>query len=435
MTARRLFLIAALGLTLAASAPAAITVRAAAPGGNWPQWRGPLRDGVSTETGLLASWPQGGPPALWTAKGLGRGFSSIAVANGRLFTMGDRRDGQYVIALDEETGKEIWSKKVGAVYNEPSDYSGPRGTPTIDGDLLYAIDTDSDIVCLESATGKEKWRKNMERDFGGRMMSQWNWAESPLVDGERVVVTPGGARAGLVALDKHTGIEIWRSAIPRLGSRGSDGAGYSSIVISNGGGVKQYVQMMGRGLVGIRASDGVYLWGNNSIANDIANISTPVVRDNYVFASTSYGAGSVLVELAPAANGRVSALEKYVLGGNTFQNHHGGFVLVGDYLYGGHGQSNGIPVCIELATGKMMWQPTRNAGNGSAAVLAADGRLYFRYQNGMMILIEASPAGYKESGSFPIPDVSHPSWSHPVIAARRLYLREQDALHVYDIKK
>jgi outer membrane protein assembly factor BamB len=433
MTARRLFSLAAVSLSVAISASLAVTVRAAAPGGNWPQWRGPLRDGVSTETGLLASWPQGGPPRLWTAAGLGRGFSSIAVANGRVFTMGDRRDGQYVIALDEESGKQVWATRVGAIYTD--DYAGPRGTPTVDGDLVYAIDTDSDIVCLDSATGKERWRKNMARDFGGRMMSGWNWSESPLVDGERVVVTPGSPRAGLVALDKHTGIEIWRSSIPQIGRNGSDGAGYSSIVISNGGGVKQYVQMMGRGLVGVRASDGVYLWGNNSVANPTANISTPVVTNNYVFASTSYGAGSVLVELSPAAGGRVKATEKYTLDGNVFQNHHGGFVLIGDYIYGGHGLRRGTPVCLELATGKMMWPPTRNAGEGSAAVMAADGHLYFRYENGVMMLIEASPSGYKEAGSFPIPNVSQPSWSHPVIAAKRLYLREQDALYVYDIKR
>jgi outer membrane protein assembly factor BamB len=433
MTARRLFSLMAVALSVTVSASLAVAVRAAAPGGNWPQWRGPLRDGVSTETGLLATWPQGGPPRLWTAAGLGRGFSSISVANGRVYTMGDRRDGQYVIALDEESGKQVWATRVGAVYTD--DYAGPRGTPTIDGDLVYAIDTDSDIVCLDSATGKERWHKNLARDFGGHMMSGWNWSESPLVDGERVVVTPGSSRAGLVALDKHTGIEIWRSSIPQIGRNGSDGAGYSSIVISNGGGVKQYVQMMGRGLVGVRASDGVFLWGNNSIANPTANISTPVVKDNYVFASTSYGAGSVLVELSPAASGRVTATEKYTLDGNIFQNHHGGFVLIGNYIYGGHGLRRGTPVCLELTTGKMMWPPTRNAGEGSAAVMAADGRLYFRYENGVMMLIEASPDGYKEAGSFSIPNVSQPSWSHPVIAARRLYLREQDALYVYDIRR
>ena len=267
------------------------------------------------------------------------------------------------------------------------------------------------------------------------MMSGWNWAESPLVDGDRVVVTPGGPRAGIVAMDKKTGAELWRAPIPRIGSNGADGAGYSSIVISNGGGVKQYVQLMGRGLVGLRASDGWFMWGNNNVANDIANISTPVVKDNYVFASSSYNTGSVMVEISAAPEGRTTATQKYFLNGGTFQNHHGGFVLIGNYVYGGHGQSRGVPVCIELVTGKMMWQPTRNAGEGSAAVLAADGHLYFRYQNGMMVLIDATPQGYHETGSFQIPGVSHPSWSHPVVAAGRLYLREQDAMYVYNVKK
>jgi outer membrane protein assembly factor BamB len=423
------------GLGIVALASLAATVGAAPPGGNWPQWRGPLRDGVSTETGLLAAWPQGGPPKVWTTTGLGAGFSSVAVAGGHIYTMGDRSGGQFLIALDEETGKEQWATRLGAVFVEGSGYSGPRGTPTVDGALLYAIDTDSDIVCLDSATGKERWRKNLEKDFGGRMMSGWNWAESPLVDGERVIVTPGGARTGMVALDKHTGIEIWRAVFPRLGSKGADGAGYSSIVVSNGGGVKQYVQLTGRGLVGIRASDGAFLWGNNDVANDVANISTPVVKGNYVFASTSYDTGSVMVELSPAAEGKVTARQKYFLSPGTFQNHHGGFVLIGDYLYGGHGQSRGVPVCIDLATGKMMWPPARNAGEGSAAVMAADGHLYFRYQNGMMLLLEAAPQGYRETGSFQIPGVRNPSWSHPVVAAGRLYLREQDALHVYNVKK
>jgi len=411
-------------------------VRAAAPpGGNWPQWRGPHRDGVSTETGLLQSWPAGGPPLVYSVSGLGRGFSTVSISNGRIFTMGDRRGGQFVIALDEENGKELWATRVGNAYSESDDYSGPRGAPTVDGDLLYVLDTDADIVALESATGKERWRKNLERDFGGRMMSGWNWSESPLVDGDRVLVTPGGSAAGIVAMNKLTGKEIFRAPIPRSGSNGADGAGYSSIVISNGGGVKQYVQMMGRGLVSLRASDGWLMWTDNSIANNIANISTPAVKDNYVFASTAYDAGSVLMEISPAADGRVTAREKYTLSPGRFQNHHGGFVIIGDHLYGGHGPRAGRPVCIELATGKLVWPQIRNEGEGSAAVVAADGRLYFRYENGLMMLIDATPSGYHESGSFMIPNVRNPSWSHPVIAAGRLYLREQDALHVYNIKK
>jgi outer membrane protein assembly factor BamB len=425
--------LAALSFVLAATVHP--SVRADLAGGNWPQWRGPLRDGVSTETGLLTSWPAGGPKRLFTASGLGTGFSSVAVTGGRIYTMGDRGDGQYVFALEEDTGKQVWATRIGGTHTDPDGFSGPRGTPTVDGALLYAIGTDGILVCLESATGKERWRKDFQRDFGGRMMSQWRWAESPLVDGDRVVVTPGGSRAGIVAIEKTTGKEIWRAAIPRIGSQGADGAGYSSIVISNGGGVKQYVQLMGRGLVGLRASDGWYMWGSNAVANDIANISTPVVKDNFVFASTGYGTGSVMLEISPAENGRTTARQRYFLDAGVFQNHHGGFVIVGDYVYGGHGESAGLLTCIELATGKSVWPRQRNAGSGSAAVVAADGHLYFRYQSGIVLLLEASPKGYQEKGTLQIPNPYRLSWPHPVIAGGRLYLREQDALHVYDVRR
>jgi outer membrane protein assembly factor BamB len=404
-------------------------VAAAPPGGEWPQWRGPQRDGVSTETGLLQKWPAGGPPKLWSVRGLGIGYSSLAITGGRIFTMGDLRGGQHVIALDEETGRTLWSTRVGPINDD--DYDGPRGTPTVDGALLYVVATDGTLVCLETATGRERWRKSLERDFGGFMMSGWQWSESPLVDGDRVVVTPGGPKAAIVALNKVTGAEIWRSPVSSTG-----GAGYASIVISNGGGVKQYVQLMGRGLVSVRASDGRHLWSNGSAANSTANIATPVVRGNFVFASTGYGAGAVMVELSAGANGGVTATQKYFLDGNRFQNHHGGVVLVGDHLYGGHGQSQGFPVCIDFASGKLMWPQVRSSvGAGSASVIAADGRLYFHYQNGMVVLIEATPAGYREMGSFQIPNPDPLSWAHPVIAAGRLYLREQDALHVYNVKR
>jgi outer membrane protein assembly factor BamB len=404
-------------------------------GGNWPQWRGPHRDGVSTEVNLLQSWPPAGPPKLWTASGLGEGFSSVSIFGGRIFTMGDRADGQYVFGLNETNGQQIWATRVGGTHDD--EYGGPRGTPTIDGDLLYAIDTDGDIVCLETATGKSIWRHSMPRDFGGRMMSSWMFSESPLVDGDRVIVTPGGRSAAMVALDKKTGKEVWRATVPPLGSSGSDGAGYSSIMISNGGGVKQYVQLMGRGLVGIRAEDGVFLWGYNKVANPTANISTPIVKDDLVFDSTSYGTGAALLQLSADGPGKVKATERYFLGGNVLQNHHGGFVLIDGVLYGGHGQSNGFPVALEMATGKMLWPQVRGAGSGSAAVTAADGRLYFRYQDGTMALIAADPKQYQLISSFRIPNATgaHPSWSHPVISDGKLYLREQDFLNVYSIKR
>jgi outer membrane protein assembly factor BamB len=432
---RTLTILCSAALAICVWAAASTGISAAPPGGNWPQWRGPQRDGVSTETGLLTSWPKDGPPKLFTVTGLGRGFSSVSVAGGRVYTMGDLRNGQHVFALDEDTGKQIWASRIGQVFMHPDEFHGPRGTPTVEGALLYVVNTDGEVVALETATGKERWRKSLSRDFGGRMMSQWNWAESPLVDGDRVVVTPGGARAGIVALNKLTGAEIWRATIPSFGNKGADGAGYSSIVISNGAGVKQYVQLMGRGVVGVRASDGAFLWGNNAVANDIANISTPVVKDNYVFASTSYDTGSALIELAPGGKTGVTATQRYFLDPGKFQSHHGGFVLLGNYLYGGHGQNHGFPVCIELTTGKLMWPDVRGAGTGSASVVAADGRLYFRYQNGIVALVEATPATYRELGSFQIPNPHTLSWPHPVVAGGRLYLRELDALHVYNVKR
>jgi len=429
MTRRRLAGIAALAAPLALAAAAL-----AAPAAGWPGWRGPNRDGLSTETGLLRAWPATGPTLAWKASGLGAGFSSVSVGDGRVYTMGDVEGGQHVIALSAADGKKLWSAKVGAPWVDQ--YAGPRGTPTLDGDMVYAIGTEGTLVALEAATGKERWRKSLPADFGGRMMSMWTWSESPLVDGDRVVVTPGGSGALLVALDKRTGKEIWRTAAGDLGPKGKDGAAYSSIVISNGGGVKQYVQLTGKGVVGVRASDGKLLWNYNRVANDVANIPTPVVKGDYVFTSTGYQTGSALLKLAPAAGG-VSATEVYFLDGKTFQNHHGGMVLVGDHIYAGHGHNRGNPIAIELATGKVVWggAEQKAAGTGSAAVAYADGNLYFRYQNGTMALIEATPTGYVEKGTFAIPGASAPSWPHPVITGGRLYIREQDTLLVYDVKR
>lgn len=416
----------ALGLALPAG------LLAAAPN-DWPGWRGPSRDGLSPDHGLLSTWTAAGPPLAWKTSGTGVGFSSVAIAGDRLYTMGDKDGSQQLMAFSRSDGKPLWTARIGAPWND--EMGGPRGTPTVDGDLVYAIGTEGDLVCVEASTGRERWRKSLAQDFGGEMMSVWKFSESPLVDGDRVVATPGAKSAALVALDKKTGKEIWRSTVPDLGSRGKDGAGYSSIVISNGGGVKQYVQLMGRGLVGVRASDGKFLWGSNRVANNVANISTPLVKDDYVFASTGYQTGSVLLQLAKAGDG-VAAREVYFLEPTTLQNHHGGLVLVGDYVYAGHGHNKGFPICVELKSGKVAWGgDIRNAGTGSAAVAYADGNLVFRYQNGTVVLIEATPAGYKEKGSFAIPGVKDPSWSHPVVLDGILYLREQDTLYAYNVKR
>jgi outer membrane protein assembly factor BamB len=400
-------------------------------GSDWPQWQGPERNAVCRETGLLQRWPPAGPPLLWTATGLGVGFSTPSVAAGRIFTMGNRDNTEYVLALDEHSrGKVLWATATGPVRAGGGGYPGPRGTPTVDGDRLYALGINGDLVCLDIATGKEHWRKDFARDFGGRMMSGWGYSESPLVDGDKLVCTPGGPQATLVALDKQTGDVIWKSAIPDAG-----GAAYSSVVTAEVGGLKQYVQLLGRGLVGVDARSGRFLWRYERIANSTANIPTPIVKRDLVFCSTGYNAGSALLQLKRTGNG-VTARELYFLPGRVLQNHHGGLVLVGDYLYGGHGHNSGEPVCVELKTGRVVWRQQRAPGQGSAAVLYADGDLYFRYQNGVMALIEATPAGYHERGQFNLPDNSgRPSWPHPVIAHGRLYVRDQDMLLCFDVTK
>lgn len=412
---------------------ALLATLAPASAADWPGWRGPNRDASSLETGLLQQWGPGGPPLAWKAAGIGSGFAGVAVAGERLYTMGDKDGSQHVFALKREGGAVLWATRVGPPLVDSR--GGARATPVVDGDRVYAIGTGGDLVCLDAATGRVVWSKSLERDYGGQMMSRWMWSESPLVDGERLVFTPGARDAALVAVDKATGRDVWRARIPDLGPAGKDGAGYSSIVVSNGAGVKQYVQLLGRGLVGVRASDGQFLWGYNRVANGVANISTPLTRGNWVFASTGYQTGSALLELQRSGDG-VAARELYFLDAKTLQSHHGGLVLVGNHVYAGHGHNKGFPICVDFITGKVAWGgDTRNAGTGSAAVMYADGRLYFRYENGVVLLIEASPGGYVEKGSFTIPDVRDPSWAHLAIADGRLYVREQDNLYCYDIRQ
>lgn len=393
----------------------------------WPQWRGPNRDAVSPATDLLTDWPDDGPPLLWTAAGLGRGMSGVSVSNGRILTMG-KRDGKGVslIAVSADTGKEIWST--------PLDADGePNGTPTIDGEHVFAITYNGALICAETATGRVVWQKNFVTDFGGKVPN-WGYSESPLVDGDVVVCTPGADRALVVALDKSTGRTVWTTTAPsEMQDRGHGGAGYSSIVVGRGAGVRQYVQLIGRGVIGVATADGTPLWGYDRIANDVANIPTPIVHGDYVFASTGYGAGTALLRLEQTPSG-VKVNEVYFHPGNKMQNHHGGMVLVDGHVYLGHGHNQGLPMCVEFLTGKIAWGPVRGPGADSAAVAYADRHLYIRYQNAVMALIEATPEAYRLKASFRLPSHLDNSWPHPVIANGRLYLRDQDVLMCYDLR-
>ncbi len=401
---------------------------------DWPQWRGPNRDGVCQETGLLQQWPQGGPKLLWELAGMGTGYSTVAILDGKLYSMGDRKVGgdkaQYVYAYDLATRDELWATKIG-----PSHQDGPRCTPTVEDGFVYAIGTSGNVVCLTLDSGKLVWSKNLLSDLGGASNPQWKFSESPLIDGDKLLCTPGGHRAAIAALDKTTGATIWKTSMPDIGPNGKEQAGYSSIMISHGAGVKQYVQLTNEGLIGVAADSGKFLWGYNRVANRVANISTPVIDGDYVFASTAYQTGSALLKLVRDGDG-VKAQEVYWLDKDTFQNHHGGFVKVGDYIYGGHNHNRGEPTCLEVKTGKVMWHADQ-LGKGSGCVLYADGCLYFLYEDGTAVLVEATPEKYNFKGSFKLPSrptATGTAWPYPVISDGKLYLRHADVLFCYDVK-
>lgn len=388
---------------------------------DWPQWRGPRRDGISVETGLMKQWPSNGPPGLWVAHGLGRGYSSLSLVGNRIYTMGDGQDSSYVHALDDANkGKILWSTRVG---KPGGDYPGTRSTPTVDGDHLYALGQWGDLVCLRTADGKEVWRKALKEDLGGRMMSGWGYSESVLVDGDQVVCTPGGTNGTLAALNKKTGEVLWRSKDLK------DRAAYSSIISAEIGGVRQYIQFTDASVAGVAAADGKLLW-RAPRRGSTAVIPTPIYKDNHVFVTSGYGVGCNLFRIA-ADGGKFAATEVYA--NKDFVNHHGGVVLVGDHLYG-HSDSRGW-VCMEFKTGNVLWA---KSGVGKGSVTVADGRLICRSEGkeGHIALVEASPDGYKELGRFAQPERSNrQSWPHPVVANGKLYIRDQDALICFGLKK
>ena len=383
---------------------------------DWPQWQGPDRTGISKETGLLKQWPSSGPPLVWTATGLGEGYGSMAVAGQRVFVQGTRNGQSIVVALNRADGKEVWSKALGAMGDDDRG-SGPRGTPTVDGDRLYVLTESGDLHGLKT-DGTALWQRNILREFNGRQL-QWLISESPLIDGPHIVVTPGGPQAGIVKLDKMTGKTVWTT------KELSDPAGYSSIVAADVQGVRTYLTFTAREGVGVRASDGKLMFRYPNAANNVANITTPVFSNNKVFFTSAYDTGGGLVDLT-VQNGEVQAKEVYFT--RNMKNHHGGVVLMDGYLYG---LNDSILTCLEFATGKLMW---RDRSVGKGAVTFADGNLYLQGENNVMGLAAATPEGYQEKGRFTIPDKGRPSWAHPVISDARLYVRNQDSLMVYDVK-
>lgn len=386
---------------------------------DWPGWRGPDRTGICPETGLLTSWPENGPRLLWKAGGAGEGLSTPSIAGNLIYLMGNRDGQEWVVAMDRtQEGKEVWKTALGAVRHGGSGYPGPRSTPTVDGDRVYALGLNGDLACLEAKSGNVVWKRDLVGDFGGSTPG-WGYSESVLVDGPWVVCTPGGAKSTMLALKKDDGAPVWQSEI-------GDPAGYASIVVTTVDGVKQYVTFTMRGVISVRAEDGKLAWRYDRPASGTANIATPIAHDNKVFASAGYGMGSGLVTLEQQ-DGKFVANESYFSVG--LKNRTGGCVLVDDYVYGS--DENGILVCLNYATGEEKWKERL----GICSLLYADGMLFARDEGGRMNLVKASPDKFEKLASFDQPDRSGATaYPHPVIADGKLYLRDQDMVFCYDVR-
>ena len=410
---------------------------------DWPRWRGPNNDAISTETGLLKEWPKAGPKVVWTAKNLGTGFGTPSVAGGYVFGMGTRDGKDGVWAVKEADGSPAWFSPV-ADQRPASPNNGPGGTPTYHAGKLYAVTNTGTVARLDAATGKVEWTKSYKKDFGAGDPN-WGFNDSPLVDGDKVVVAPTTAKAAMAALNADTGEVIWTAEAGPVGG----GAGYSSPLKVTAGGVPLYLLVTGQsaGLIGVHADTGKVLFRHQKNAyGGVAQVPVPVVKGDKVFVSTAYGGGAALLQIVADSQDQVSVKEiKSWKGGreNAPMNHHGGMVLVGDHVYFGHGQNNGVPSCVDMSTGEVTWQARGNlpGGSGSAAYLLADGKLYVRYQNGLLALAEPPAQGgeFKVVSSFKLPPPvlkgsGTESWPHPVVANGKLLIRDQNVMYAYDIK-
>jgi outer membrane protein assembly factor BamB len=410
----------------------AVPALATAPPDNtdWNQWRGPKRDGHSPDTGLLKQWPSGGPPLAWKATGIGAGYSSVAVQGDRIFTMGDVGDDCILVAMSLD-GKIVWTAKVSKASG-PKDqggYPGPRCTPSTDGKIVVALGGFGDLVCVDRADGKEMWRKNLESDLGGKT-PHWGYSESPLIDGNTVVCIPGGKQGSVVALNKETGATVWKSDALQ------GNAEYTSLMPVEIGGVAQYLVVTKGTCAGIAAKDGKVLW-KGSHPGGTAVIATPVYADGIVFMTVAYGVGCKAFKIS-STGGAFSAEVAYTDEGNDkkskiLDNKTGGVIVVGEHVYGV--TDGGKLKCVELKTGKVVWEDRCVGCKGSVAF--ADGHLVVRGEDGRgaIVLVEATPEGYKEKGRFDQPERSKKTaWPHPVVFGGKLYIRDQDVLLCFDVK-
>ena len=356
-------------------------------GADWPQFRGPQRSGVSREQGLLKEWPKDGPKLVWQLKDIGEGYGTPAIIGERIYIISSKSlDNEFVQALSTKDGKQLWATTIGKVGlpDQKPPYPKARSTATIDGKFLYAFGSDGDLACLQAGNGKIVWQKNVRKDFGGKP-GIWAYSESPLIDGDAVVVTPGGSEATVLKLNKRTGAVIWKSAVTE-----GDAAGYSSLAVAEAAGGRQYVQFMEKGLVGVDAATGKFLWRYTGMVGSPANMCMPVVRGSYIYNANPRRVAAALLQIKEAPE------QVYLERG--LPNDIGGQVLVGDFLYGTNAE--GGLMAVEFSTGKVRWK-AESIGSGS--ILYADGQLYLHGENGEVALVEATPEAYREKGHFTPP--------------------------------
>lgn len=395
--------------------------------GDWPSWRGPNRDDVNTETGLLKKWPEGGPKKLWTSTDAGLGYSGISVVGDVIYTMGSdgtkEENNDFVIAIKASTGEKIWQTNIGK-YLDNGWGGGPRSTPTIAGDVLVAISARGDVVCMGTADGAEKWKASLT-DMGGQVPN-WGYCESALIDGDKVIVTPGGPDGTVACLNLADGKPVWRSTDL------TEYAHYSSAINVTHFGKGQYIQLTEKKIFGLNPADGKVEW-QHDFPGRVAVIPTPIYKEGQVYVTAGYGAGCMLINVTP--NNQVEKIYE----NKVMKNHHGGVVLIGDHIYG-HSDDRGI-TCQDFATGKDVWSDGKK-NDSKGAVVAADGMLYCLSENeGDCFLVEVTTEGYKEVSRFrldPQTKQRNPQgrvWTHPVIANGKMYLRDQEIVVCYDIKQ
>lgn len=378
---------------------------------DWPQWRGPGRDGISKETGLMKVWPQDGPPVLWK-RPLGQGFSTFSVVGDRAFTMYQDGAGQYAVCLDAKTGREVWKVRTGSA-NKYGGYPGPRSTPTVDGERVYFLDGSGNLFCLEVASGKEVWSGNALSAFQAKNL-QWAVSMSPLVMGDVLIVNVGeSSGSSVVALNKMSGKYRWKSL--------SDKAGYSSPILRDINGSPQLVLFLGTGAAGLSPDDGKLLWRFPWKTSYDVHAATPIVDRNRVFITSGYGVGAAMFEIQPGNNPR------QVWRSKEMKSHFGTPVLVGGHLYG---FDMSVFRCLNFETGQSTW---KEGGLGKGSLMVADGMAYVLGGNARMLLGRLTPSRFEKVSEFRAP-LSGRCWTMPVVSNGRLFLRNEQDMVCYDVK-